>query len=299
MKIHSTDYFINESTNNYNLGYWEPHSSSIDFCETNYLLSHHIVEVHNTLSSLWGLVLVGLIGLVYGNPTKERRFAVAYGMLIVTGLGSTALHATLHWVFQSSDELPMMFFELAVIYCLVEVKSPRNAIQYPRLPLYFFLLAVIDTVVYFQFQQIYIIFLSSFIGIMIAALSLHGRLAWEHWKTRKEKHNSRIALRVYYWHYLSFLVVAVPVWMVDQLACSSLLEFYNQALPWPLQGCTAHVLWHAMAGMAAHFIIQFVVACRLDCLNLSCDIQWVAGGIIPVVVSTTTTSSAGMKTKRN
>mmetsp|Transcript_798 Transcript_798/g.956 ORF Transcript_798/g.956 Transcript_798/m.956 type:complete len:295 (+) Transcript_798:154-1038(+) len=289
MKINSPDYFINES-NATHAGFWEPHTSSIDFCETNYLLSNYVVEVHNALSSLWGIALPGIIGILYGNPTNELRFVITYAILVFIGLGSMALHGTLHWAFQSSDELPMMFLELSVIYCLIEVKSARNQVQYPRLPLYFLILALVDAFVYFQFQQIYIIFLSSFIGIMLVAFWLHARLALQQWKTRNENKTSQVALKFYYWHYLSFIVVAVPIWAVDQLACDRFLAFYNST-PWPLQGCTAHVVWHAMAGMAAHFMAQFVIACRMDSLKMPCEMQWVLGGLIPVVSKTNSMDS--------
>ena len=122
VNMQSQDYFINSSNNDNNpptkLHFWEPHTSSIDFCETNYLHSPYIVEPHNVVSSLWGLSAIGFIGIYFGNPTNELRFKIAYGILLLIGLGSAALHGTLHWIFQSSDELPMIYLVLSVVYSL-------------------------------------------------------------------------------------------------------------------------------------------------------------------------------------
>ncbi|OEU10819.1 aPHC-domain-containing protein [Fragilariopsis cylindrus CCMP1102] len=119
--MQSADYFINNGDQTVDDGYWEPHTSSIDFCETNYLHSSYIAEPHNLFSSLWGLSLLGLIGIYYGNPTGEIRFKIAYGILILIGIGSAALHGTLNWVFQSADELPMIYLVISALYCLIEL----------------------------------------------------------------------------------------------------------------------------------------------------------------------------------
>eukprot|EP00536_Pseudo-nitzschia_multiseries_P010802 jgi/Psemu1/204148/e_gw1.342.40.1 len=200
--MQSRDYFINSSSGGQTTtgGYWEPHSSSIDFCETNYLLSPHVVEPHNVLSSLWGLSLLGVIGMCRGNPTGELRFKVAYGVLGVIGMGSAALHGTLHWVFQSSDELPMIYLVIAGLYCCLENDTKRVA--YPWLP---------------------------------------HTLMW----------------------------------------CDALRPAYD-SLPSFLRGCTFHVVWHATAGLGAHTILQFFVACRMSVLGKPCVIRWIAG-LVPVV----------------
>jgi len=88
--------------------YWEPHTSSIDFCEDNYLHSNYIVEIHNVWSSLMGISLFGILGLIYHSKNeiyKEKRSLLAYWILFLIGMGSAGLHGSLHWIFQSSDEV--------------------------------------------------------------------------------------------------------------------------------------------------------------------------------------------------
>ena len=297
--MQSEDYFINTSNGARNEGYWEPHSSSIDFCETNYLLSHHVVEPHNVLSSLWGLSLLGFIGMYQGNPTGELRFKIAYAILTVIGIGSAGLHGTLHWMFQSSDELPMIYLVIAALYCCLENDTPpQSKLKYPWLPHVCMLLGVINTLVYFSFQQIYIVFLLTFVSLTAAVFFLHVKIALRQRRTMLailaptdksdieilqgiHRNNAQLALRFYVWHYLVYLGVASPVWILDQIWCSKLLPFYD-VLPSFFRGCTLHVIWHATAGFGAHTILQFLVACRMSVFGVPCRIRWILGAI-PVV----------------
>ncbi|MGK3743751.1 MAG: hypothetical protein ACI90V_010610 [Bacillariaceae sp.] len=349
--MQSADYFINNGDEQIVVddGYWEPHTSSIDFCETNYLHSSYVVEPHNVFSSLWGLCLLGLIGMYYGNPTGEIRFKIAYGILILIGIGSAALHGTLHWIFQSADELPMIYLVISALYCLLElgdddddddvtapmIPSPsqqkdsnknnnKKVLKYPWLPHIFVVLGIVNTLIYFRFQQIYVVFLLTFIVMIMAALILHVQIAWRqrqiiiisssttttfpdnnnnnnnnNTSTTSliiRRNNAKIALRFYVWHYVVFLGIAVPIWILDQFWCTNLLPIYN-SLPYFLRGCTLHVVWHLMAGLGGYTILQFLVTCRMSVLGLPCKIQWILG-IIPVVVSAAVSSRYKENTKQ-
>mmetsp|Transcript_11412 Transcript_11412/g.18578 ORF Transcript_11412/g.18578 Transcript_11412/m.18578 type:complete len:383 (-) Transcript_11412:272-1420(-) len=105
--------------------YWLPHTSSVDFCEPNYLLTSVAVEPWNAVSSLF-ISLFGIIGLLYSNPTRELRVSMLYLLLVVIGLGSFALHASLHWFAQSLDELPMLWFNVFVLYFLCTLHTPMD-----------------------------------------------------------------------------------------------------------------------------------------------------------------------------
>ena len=135
-------------------GYWSPHTSSIDFCEPNYAHTSHVVEPHNVWSSLVGLSLVGLFGLKYGNPTHEARYVLIYATLILIGIGSACLHGTLHWFFQSSDELPMIYIVIGLFYAVVECEAPRGRPKYAWLPAALVALAAANTAIYYTFQHL-------------------------------------------------------------------------------------------------------------------------------------------------
>jgi len=292
------EYFINESiehhfpsgTNGYS-GYWKPHTASIDFCETNYLLSPYIVEPHNVWSSLLGLSFFGFVGILCGNPTREPRVYAIYLVLVLIGVGSAALHATLHWIFQSSDELPMIYLVLCGIYCCLEVDSQPNKAAYPSLGLCLTVLSIVNTAIYFTFQHLYIVFLSTFMAAICLFSFLHMRLAYRLWhiQKRKEANGSKnnkatitIALRFYVIHFLLFVLLGTPIWIIDQFLCNQLSPTYD-ALPFLLRGCTLHVVWHILSGMAVHCLAQYFVAARAEYLGMeTCEVRWV-GGVIPVV----------------
>ena len=312
MNMQSENYFINNSTSTDGQilgGYWEPHSSSIDFCETNYLHLSRVVEPHNVFSSLWGLSLFGLVGIYCGNPTGEKRFQIAYGVLVLIGIGSAALHGTLHWIFQSFDELPMIYLVISILYCCLETDTAPNTndkLKYPWLPHSFVTLGIINTLVYFRFQQIYFVFLLTFVSMTVTGAVLHIKIALRQRRamlapsvpaasssssgsgsgsrlTDIRRNNARIALRFYTWHHLVYVGIATPIWILDQLWCTNLLPFYD-ALPYFLRGCTLHVVWHATAGFGAYTILQFLVACRMSVFGLPCEIRWILG-VIPVVAA--------------
>jgi dihydroceramidase len=195
-------------------GYWEPHSSSVDFCESNYRFSPYLVELHNAWSSLLGIAWFGALGLWQTttktttmtttrsrtnrssgtgmmvrrphqhqhqhHPLTEWRVRISFAVLLWIGLGSTLLHGTLHWIFQSSDELPMLYIVLCELYSMVEMASPPGRSRYPWLPIVVWLVAIWNTVFYYVFQDWYWVFLVNFsIGSTMTVIG-HGCLAFQY-----------------------------------------------------------------------------------------------------------------------
>ena len=295
LKNMQSGYFINQihDGGRSSAGYWGPPTSSIDFCESNYLLSDIIAEPHNVWSSVFGLSLVGVLGIIYGNPTREWRFVLVYLILLAIGIGSACLHATLHWCFQSSDELPMIYLLIAGFYLVLEVDSPRGTMKYPKMPTYLILLSGVNTAVYFVFQQLYIMFLATFAGLLIALVYFHIQIALrlcqdDRHKRGKVNTNNRLALWFYKWHYISFVGIALPLWIIDQFHCGYLLPLYNN-LPIPFRGMTLHVFWHICAGIGTHFFVQFLCACRASALGMVCGMRY-ALRVFPTVVIATETA---------
>jgi hypothetical protein len=63
-------------------------------------------------------------------------------------LGSGGLHGRLHWILQSSDELPMIYFMLALLYCDAEVDAATGKQNSPWLAPATIATAISNTVVY-------------------------------------------------------------------------------------------------------------------------------------------------------
>lgn len=278
-----SDVFLNASGSGD--GLWLPHTSSIDFCETNYLLTIYIAECHNVWSSIFGLTVIGLIGMFHGNPLNEKRVLVSYVILAIIGVGSSLLHASLHWAFQSFDELPMIYLVLGGLYSVLEVDAPRGTDKYgPKLPRNLVMVALAATCAYYKNQQNYLAFLTVFNSCTVILAVLHCKVAlgiYREWRlcissgsaNGSGYKNRSIALWFWIWHLIVYLVIASSIWVVDQFACDYLLPYYNK-MPFPFRGCTLHVVWHIAAGFGAHLFVQFLVASRLTALGYDFEIRW-------------------------
>lgn len=112
-------------------GYWSPHTATIDWCESNYAVTHYIAEFWNTISNLV-MILFPLYGVYWSwkhtayaqrNSTPTNRlFEVSSTIvwchigLVMVGIGSWAFHMTLLYPAQLLDELPMIFGSAFLIY---------------------------------------------------------------------------------------------------------------------------------------------------------------------------------------
>jgi len=262
-------------------GYWEPHTSSIDFCETNYLHSNYIAEIHNVWSSIIGLSAVGLFGLLKGNPTKEIRYTMLYLSLFVIGIGSACLHGTLHWVYQSADELPMLYLIICLWYCISECESPRGHPANPHFPVLMVIFAAVNTVIYYAFQNIYLVFIATFsTSTIVTAYGIAELLFFREGRGSAGK-------RIFCTGMIVYLGISTPLWIFDMLACNRLLEVADNALimPWWALGITPHVIWHLGAGFAAYSLGLSNSCCRLEVLGIPYDVSYTLGGIWPIVLT--------------
>lgn len=246
-------------------GYWLPHTSSVDFCEPNYFVSPYVVEFHNTWSSIW-ITILAAIGFFYGNPTNEFRFSVLYCILGVVGLGSTALHGTLHWFFQSADEVPMLWTSLALLYglCVVneEKKSPRSK-TYAWI---FSLVAIMMSTIYYQFQQIYAAFIITFLTSSLVFTIWTAHLAFF------EGNAAQRAIRARCWlsGFLVFVIFGAGVWLIDFHMCDQLMPFYLKT-----SGFTLHVFWHFFSSFGTYIMIVFEQILRMQALKLEPQVDYI------------------------
>ncbi len=98
------------------MAYWGEVTSTVDWCEANYLASDFIAEPWNTLSSL-AMVVAGILGLIR-HRELTGRYRLAFALLVLVGIGSVAFHASLRFGTQLLDELPMVYLVLVIVYVL-------------------------------------------------------------------------------------------------------------------------------------------------------------------------------------
>jgi dihydroceramidase len=250
---------FHKSNDNFdNGGYWET-TSSVDFCESNYIISKFVAEPHNAWSSLV-LCFFGLIGLIYSNPMKELRVYLMFTIMFIIGIGSCFLHTTLDKLAQSSDELPMLWFNICATYSLIELKTERGSNKYRFASIGGYLFALIQTIIYFGFQDVYIVFLVTY-SSLVAVMAVWSYMLIDH----KDKLIKR--QRSFLWHnsLASYLIIGAIPWIFDMHYCFEMKPYYD-SLPFIFKGMTLHVIWHIFAGIGTYYYIVLLVLVRSQTL---------------------------------
>lgn len=250
------------------MGYWLPHSSSVDFCESDYLLSYYIAEPHNAWSSLI-ISLMGLFGILYSNPLNENMFNIIYIVLISIGLGSVGLHSTLHWFPQSLDEVPMLWFNMVGFYILYHLKTKKTN-QNDIMVYIIGGITIFETYIYYAMRSLYPFFLGIFILTTVIVIVWTFMLI-------NDKREGKMISRLFFTGFGSFVIIGFTCWIIDMQLCSALLPYYNQ-----FYGVTLHIFWHLFAGYGGYMHTQTMIAGRARELNVPLKYYWLFG-VFPLI----------------
>lgn len=206
--------------------YWGPVTSTVDWCEANYVLSDVVAEMFNTGSSL-AMVVAGLLGLI-----RERalpvRYRVAFALLVLVGLGSVAFHATLRFETQMLDELPMVYLVLVVVHAISGVRA--------RWP--FVLAGIVLTVLCAgnRGQTQFFIFQLGFGSLEVFALAK----TWMLQRTAPPE-----TRRLYRYGMLSY-AVAVIAWFIDIRFCAVIGDL------------KLHAVWHVLVSAGFYSLLMVI-----------------------------------------
>ncbi|KAI8865360.1 hypothetical protein GQ42DRAFT_129594, partial [Ramicandelaber brevisporus] len=103
-------------------GYWGPVTSSIDWCEPNYVWSPYVAELWNTLSSLV-ICFVGEYGAYTIAKSIQDVLGWLFRMITTVGIGSVAFHSTLQaFPGQFADEAPMLWTAGGMLYLCADTQ---------------------------------------------------------------------------------------------------------------------------------------------------------------------------------
>lgn len=100
---------------------WGEVTSTIDWCEENYVQSGFIAEFCNTLSNT-SYIFVSIFlyyRLTYKLNIVETRFKLTMAGLLLVGLGSAMFHMSLRYDCQLLDELPMIYITCIPCYSVL------------------------------------------------------------------------------------------------------------------------------------------------------------------------------------
>lgn len=201
-----------------------------------------------------------------------------FGVLALVGIGSTLLHSTLHWIPQSSDEVPMLWQSLSFLYALLTMNETPKSKTTVLLGYGFILLAVVQTILYYRYQQVYVIFIASFLTYSLINSIWTAYLAFS--PDTADKRMRRIRRTIWACSFLCFAVVGGGVWVLDFHGCRYLSPYYL-SLPYFLRGMTFHVVWHLSSSFGVYLATLFLVIVRLQTLKRCPKIDFLAG-FIPI-----------------
>jgi len=226
--------------------------SSINFCEADFTSSAWVAEPMNSVTSLTTFGTLGAFGLAGPGAGNGLRFALAYGGLVVIGLGSAALHSTLLATAQAGDELPMLWLSAAFVYiagddfCDGHPRVPRACLG--LVPLTSALATYAYTVGRSNFAVFFVIFLTYVVLIILYFIAYNMRAAaGQEQKFRQEVVAPLSVASGCLW------VLGGLAWAAEMLLCQ---DYGSRAL-WQY---VLHPVWHLGAGFASFLLLQLLVA---------------------------------------
>lgn len=110
-------------------GFWGKPTSTIDWCEENYVVSQYIAEALNTITNL-AFIALAAFAIYSGWRNKlELRFVLSACGFLLVGIGSWLFHMTLKYEFQLLDELPMIYATCIPFWSVFsEFKGPEGTL---------------------------------------------------------------------------------------------------------------------------------------------------------------------------
>lgn len=246
-------------------GFWGDISSSVDWCEENYLHNPYVAETHNTITS--GIIaIIGWLGLRCARRCgAEKRHQLLAVLLVIIGLGSIAFHAALrHWM-QMLDEVPMLWIAVASSYCVLEGHAPAHGVTKHGMWLPIVLTvwtAVISAVTIFNHGATQVVcFYLSFLSAQFVAIIdvLRIMLSTDCAETKQLCRGS-----------FAVFALSVLAWCADGLMCSRL-----QNLPYNIPNPQLHAWgWHVGVGCGVYGLFLAGLYERLRFLHIPVKYVW-------------------------
>ncbi|KAK6200903.1 ceramidase [Scheffersomyces amazonensis] len=267
------------------IGFWGVPTSTIDWCEENYVVSDYIAEALNTVTnSIFIALATFAIYHAYRNHLEPRFLFTGFGFLLV-GIGSWLFHMTLMYHFQLLDELPMIYATCIPFWSVFsEFKTKTQSIL---VAIGIFSAANLLTVIYLHFRdptihQAAYALLNA--GIILKSLSL----------TSKHVHDKVAKVQLYRTMTIGICIFLLGyfLWNLDIHFCTFVRgKRRDWGIPYGfvLEG---HGWWHIFTGTGVYYylVYQEYLRCFLQGTDEFFTFKWVWG--LPVVFCT---DSHGLK----
>ncbi|KAF5601772.1 YPC1-alkaline ceramidase [Fusarium pseudocircinatum] len=236
-------------------GFWGQPTSTLNWCEEDYVISHYAAEITNTLTNALFIAL-GVRGV--RNCLKYQHdtiFVIAYLGYLLVGCGSFAFHATLSYPMQLVDELSMIY--TTSILCYAIFTHDRSRLFSIFLGIGLVMLSISITTYYHYIQDpsfhqtaFTILFLSTvFRSLYTMEAILRPTLSIKYKHSSPGRKDQAIMREMRWIVAMGFITCAagIAAWNFDNLRCSDLVRWRHQVgLPWGifLEG---HGWWYVIA----------------------------------------------------
>lgn len=258
-------------------GYWGVPTSTIDWCEENYVVSTYIAEALNTVTNSCFIALASFaIFHAYRNKLNLRFILSALGFLLV-GIGLWLFHMTLKYEYQLLDELPMIYATCIPFWSVFsQFRSTKGSIF---VGLMIFSAANLLTVIYLYFKNPTIH--QAAYGLLNASIIFQSaRLAYAHVhdKLAMKQLNRTMIFGV------SIFLLGFFLWNVDIHLCPQARATRREwGIPYGfiLEG---HGWWHIFTGTGVYFYLVYeeYLHCWVTGTQKFYAFEWIYG--LPVVV---------------
>lgn len=246
-------------------GYWGEPTSTLDWCEENYVVTPYIAEFWNTISNVV-MIIPALAGAVYSwRIGLEPRFIILNLALFVVGIGSWLFHMTLKYEMQLLDELPMIYGGCFFMYAILHYNR-RSGEEGATKCILLFLYGVMITVLYL-FHPNPILHELAY-AVIVLKLAYDGFVISRKYPQLRFLHMSAIAC----------YAIAFLLWTIDNRWCGNLRTGREQ-FPMMAPLLQLHAWWHFFSAYGTYLHIIFSTWARL--LFLKQDYSLKVMGIHP------------------
>ncbi|KAJ3112220.1 Alkaline ceramidase 3 [Physocladia obscura] len=263
-------------------GYWGPTTSTLDWCEENYIITQYIAEFWNTVSNLVFLVFawIGAKNLLTVG-VNERRNLLGFLSLVIVAIGSMMFHGTMWFNAQMLDELPMIYNGCILVFSLLTIFPEANA-RVSFFTYFFTGYGVFVTVVYVYWSNPTFLVACHTILLwsMVALLPIQIR----HLEKTYPQHTHKMpSLWKFYFYGIASYLVGSIFWSIDNTLCPW-LRFARGYVGTPVGILFEfHLWWHffiAVGGYSCVMTTAFLRALALGREDI--DLKWV-WGVFPML----------------
>ncbi|KAI8607261.1 ceramidase [Chytriomyces sp. MP71] len=265
-------------------GFWGEPTSTLDWCEENYVVTKYIAEFWNSTSNALYILFmfVGLFSAARLGVTEWRVYLSLYSIAIV-GVGSFLFHATLWYETQMMDELPMIYGSCIFVYANLRVfpeTNKNNGLLSAALAAY----SIIVTVLYLYVKNP--VFHEVCYGLLVAILLLLPPWQIYYFKEKYPQYAAKIpGLWKLFWYAAVSYLSGFAIWGIDNNYCEVLRGARAQVgYPWRI-ALEFHLFWHLGTAVGTYASVMMLTYFRL--LAIGRDdvyLKWL-NGIFPIITT--------------